>query len=751
MMAISDNLQLISYLAAAEVYNQGGNIFSCFQPLVEAVLMSNLNNESISFLSLQKKMDDLYHLSVPKTTLRRLLENLQVQGKIKFERRKTIFPYKNELNTSFWERRSERETAIEEFFLELNNYLRTKNIDVPLSEMKEHCCRWIYMHSLELSDFISNITKERPKYIPSDSDWMYADNLVSFLLEIQINKSETYNTFLHIYNGAIQASLLNFEPEKIEYISSSKINLTNIILDTNFILRMLNLQSELDVRMAEETLASLRGEGTRFYILKQTIDEIHTSINKFLASIEPYTSHTRYLQGSKIRMTGFWDAYRRGMPKAEFLRLSNRHKLMETITNIIDVTFIDDFDDAILSQEDINELIISKNRDGYTDKSARHDLALIECCRKKRKNKLLSVSDADWWILTNDERLTYWNQSNCYEYQECLTEIQLGNLMWIQKKRTNNIGLTQTVVALSNNSAVTPQGISQFTSSINSYQKAYKDDMSKLDKISLVFASNALTAEDIHRINTEENTLEQVVEEKVLQFQTEQILREQEFNNAKEEGTKLTAQNDALNKKVEAITYQLEIEKLERQNDRLERDISDFVKEKNIRTDDYASYSLLKLFSDEHKKSTNRLLCMFITLSVIAMIAIYIKWVHPFVATLLHPVEQLSGLLQNIFCGLLIPIALTVLYYWGVSMVFATPKAPKELFLTLCDKFLSFRIARFAKKSNIYIKYNSKNIENEVFTAEQDIQLIRNNIEKLQENININKCKIKFLREHQAT
>lgn len=89
---------------------------------------------------------------------------------------------------------------------------------------------------------------------------------------------------------------------------------SNIILDTNFILRMLDLQTEFDGVVTKETLTILKKEDTRFFVLEQTLDEIIRSIKKFLSESAPNTVYTnKYLKNSQIRMTGFWEAARRGV------------------------------------------------------------------------------------------------------------------------------------------------------------------------------------------------------------------------------------------------------------------------------------------------------------------------------------------------------------------------------------------------------------------------------------------------------
>lgn len=680
---------------------------------------------NVSFLALQKKLNDIYRLETPKTTLRYLLEKLQQEGKLEFRDRKTIIPSKSKLNKDFWEKRSEKEAVVEDFFLEFNSFLVKNDIQIPMLEIKEQCCRWLYMHSLGLASFVNRgkleINKEADK-------WQYADKLVLFLLEIQAKKSRLFETFLQLYDGAVQASLLNFEPDKITGICESALQISNVILDTNFILRILNLQSEYDVSIALETTDCLKGLGIQFIVLEQTIDEIITSIKNFVTEIQPYSVHTRaFLQGSRIRMTGFWDAHRRGVSRAEFLELINREKLKEALLKHLDVTFVGDYDDSVITKDRIDSLILSKNRDGYSEKQARHDLSLIEYCKKNRKKRIADITEADWWVLTNDERLTYWNQTNNGVFQECITETQLSNLIWLKKKRPENCGLTQTIVALSSNTAITPQGISAFAAKVQYYQQKYKDNNKKLDNLSIIFASAMLTSNDIRRINTEEDALDKVIEEKVLQYNLDERDKQQKLANATDENSKLISENSELRGTIDTISKQLQKEKLGRQIDFFKQSLNEAHDGIIVQKSTLIIYKKMQSFLVQREKSTSRILCLMIAVPILALIILYAKLGFPLAANILQKINQLSGFIQNLLSS--VPFLLiTVVYYFVIVLIFGAPMPPNKLFMTLQSKLLQFRLRGFMRSEAIPDTYYSGNIESEIFSTEQEIEKLNHRI-----------------------
>lgn len=136
-MALESNLQLISYMATAEMCIKSENIYECFLPIVESVLMIYIDKTKISLIKLQNEINETYHLKVPKSTLKRTLQILHKQKKVRIVDYKKIVPYKDELNASYWDKREERESAVEDFFLEFNSFLVEHEVEIPIAQVKE--------------------------------------------------------------------------------------------------------------------------------------------------------------------------------------------------------------------------------------------------------------------------------------------------------------------------------------------------------------------------------------------------------------------------------------------------------------------------------------------------------------------------------------------------------------------------------------------------------------------------------------
>ncbi len=749
-MAIENNMQLISYLAAAEIYNQGQSLYSCFQPIIESALLGNIDKESISFLALQQKLRDTFHLNVPKSTLRQILENMEYQGKLRFVDKRTVIPYNSELNTSFWDGRKDRERAVEEFFLTFNDFLIQKGVQISLPDIKEQTCCWLYLHSLDLASFISNGDLEK---IGSTQKTDYECHLYlpEFLLNIREHNRSQFSTFLLLYNGAVQSSLLNFETSEINAICEDKLKISNVILDTNFLLRLLDLQSDFDCKASTETLALLKAENCNLIVLKQTLEEIQNSVKNFLVESEPYTSYTRtYLCGAKIRATGFWEATRRGVTRSTLLKYTQKEFLKEQLSSLGNFTFVEDFDDSCLSDTEINDLVASKARGNYGEKQARHDLSLIDYCRKKRKKGRYLISDIEYWVLTNDERLTYWSQMKCDQYQECLTEIQFCNLSWIQRKKVDGWGLIQTIISLSSSTALSTVSIQNFALKVQEYQSSHKNDATSVDRFALVFASNMITTADIQRIGAEDDAIGQIVEEKIGKIKLEASNQQTQLQSTAKENEVLKSKNSELHDNILLLSQKLELSDYERQKDKYRQDLNTESKQLAQLEKEKQQYDKLLTYYSQRINSTARILCLMLACPVCVLLFICYKKIDPpHLLQLKNFLDQIPDKLFDIGWNLFTSVIIVFVYYFLVVLFFAAPISPKELFTSLQQKLMRCRVLHYARKEEIPTAYCAKDlnsqsleIEQKITNSEQRIKSLSKSYEAIQEKIDALKKQI---------
>jgi len=693
-MEIIDNLRLSSYIAAANAYDESKNIFHGFLPMIETALLLSGDQGVVSFLALQKQINDTYQVKIPKTTLRYLLEVLQNQGKIRFVHRKNIFIDKDKREEIQIHDETGR-TITDDFFLIFIEYLEKRGKAADLSEVRENICHWVYYNSWDLAQFI-DIGTMPDTLVQSDtlSDWPYYNDFISFLISSRKNGTEAFGSFVKIFDGAVQTSLLNFSPEKLDQISDKSFALDHIILDTNFILRLMGLQPPMDNEAAITTWESLRSNGAEFFVLLQTVQEASKSIKAFLQEIGPNAQKThKVLSRFKLYCSGFLSAFQNGVSRTRFLECSNTETIIAFLQAEYNVQLIDDYDNPLISEEDINALVASKNMATYGAPQATHDLTLISYCRKRRNNRINSFSDVKWWVLTNDRKLTYWNQKNCGEYQECITEIQLSNLLWLLDRKDSGGGLVNTILAIASRFAITPSEISAFSKQIASYQNRNAGIPTKMDKLALIFAGGILTEDDIRMASEDEESFDNVIEERADVISKQQDEQKEQLAVSKEKQEQLAKDLAELD-----LKHKQEMDELRKQSskERLEvklKDLSRKIGETDSAITDGKNMmsnteTLIKYLQSIEKNIGRSSVMILVLPAVFVLILFGLFALPPLIEFLKQHVAIMNGVFSFISGGFLMAL-LVAIYYAVIGLIFGSLHKPKDLFdLLKCKRML---------------------------------------------------------------
>lgn len=557
MTDLNTNIKLCAYYFASEAFNKGKKIIESFIPLVEAVIHAYPAKKSFSFLDLKAKINETFDVDMPSATLINLLSVMSNMGTISLDRQRKVS--RAIVNEEYWDRRNNVESDIDALFFAFREHLIERGIHIEYDEAKKVVCTYVFSYSFELADFICGAIN-KPELHENEPSIPYVEELCDFLFAEKEQNSSSYQSFIRLYEGAIQSSLLNFTPNEINNITIEKFVITNVILDANFIMRILNIQTEIECQSATETLKSLNSLGTSLTVLEQTIHEICNSIKSFLEDSQGYIAQTReYFCKQRIRSTGLFDAIMRGATTSvKLLKLSTYDALKEALQHIgINVVEDESFD---LPEKDVQSLIKFKDKPYYAGALAEHDLSLISYCRKKRDKHADSLETAKWWVLTNDFLLTYWNQKNKKtSLQECITESQIANLLWLSQKKTYNNGLSNTMVTLANSQLLSPSEIGTVAIKMHRLAENVKKDNEMVDKLAIVHASDCMTENDVRRVSADEISIEDLVKEKALQINSESQKHEQEHQNQIKDMQSKKQESDTKISELQNIARKIEV------------------------------------------------------------------------------------------------------------------------------------------------------------------------------------------------
>lgn len=712
-----NDIKLCAFVVASNIYENGMNIYQSFIPLLETALDTIDSSKGITFLTFQNIVNDLYKVSIPKATLQRLLEELCRDGKIRYGKNQVIYATQNSNSIVLQEQRRKSQ-EISDLFLSFREYMLRNNKEISYEEAKNEICKYIFTHCYDLIDFIGGIKK--PSYADEEKGEIIC-GLCDFLFECREKCTAQYKAFLNLYNGAVQSTLLNFNPDKIDSIQDDGLNLSKIVLDTNFVMRLLDIQTENEYVMALETYETLLALGVQFVILKNTLQEIMNSIKSFLNEGQPYVTDTRqYYQNIKLRSSGILSAIQRGKSRNELLQYTYYNKLKTAIESNFTIIIEEQYAIPTFLQEEVSCLITFKNRDGYAQPQAKHDLLLISYCKSLRDTDIESFKEAKCWVLTNDIKLTYWNQQNCDNIQECITETQISNLLWLLARKYDNLGLANTMIAIANNELLDQKTFFKFAYQMRKYKEIVKDNPEKIDRLSLVFACDSLTEEDIRKISTDPQEIDRII------FEKSEIIQENQKNVELSLSQNIT-EKLMLDHKLQLTNLTLDISNLENEILKTHNEVRE---SKNIKLDLQQKADKLDNLKHYIPRAGRETAIAIIIFSIICGIVIFVALLlfkKPIIDKL-DCIKDLPGWVIELFLVIITPIVyalicLILLLFTGM------PINPADIGKYFCKK----RIEKYMAEHQIECDYEQVDIERK--TLKSQINERSNSIIAMEEKI----------------
>ena len=544
------NQQLFSYAYLSTAFDLRRDIFKNYICLLEYFLLErNYQGKEILFEFLHQELNNFYKLQMPKATLQKLLKDMQRERKAKITGSGIIFDTKR-FSIGYVDIRDSVDNEFQILFSHLQHFFTAKNISLELDQVKDIVLKFALSNSSVIIELYNNNST------PSSMELgEYESELVEYLFKIRDNDPEVYNTLIKITMGAIRTSILNLSPENIKDLNKDDVIVKTVILDTNFLLRLLNLQSKIDCRIASETHEILRKLNIECLVLEATISEAISSISNYLFQMDPITPYTRdVLAKNKIRLSGFLAAEQNGLSRSQILQYRDRNFMVQKIQTL-GLKIVDFHLGQLVNEQDCENLIKEKNRDSYTTENATHDLTLIEYCSMLRNNKKYPVSQEKVWVLTNDSKLASWHKRRCNNFgYACITESQLMSYIWLLNGNTG-IELNYAILALASKNAVNIDQVINFQKCYLDYVK--RGDASSIKDLALIFASGDITNVDFVDVNDNE-TMESFMEQQLKEIQEKQKSDAQETERETKE---LQAQANSLQEKINNATQNLFLER----------------------------------------------------------------------------------------------------------------------------------------------------------------------------------------------
>lgn len=489
MFGLEAQLSIVSYAVITEKYESNKNIAISFLPLIEHILLE-CADKTIEKKKIEPLFKETYGYDIPVATLSYLLDILKKQDKIDYLVCETIEIKKE--NLTDYDSKYDYERQLRALTTDCDFYLKKKGIELDRASIVKMLLNFVVCNSLEFNSFINyNSDLETAEM----TDKTLESEIVGFLIEERSKDSHNYKFIKSVFHGVLLASIISSSSNEEKDIGESG-TFKEVILDSNFIFRLLDLQTEFEGMASNETFELLKKENCEFCVLPITIKQIADTITSAIKRFSNSANEVLRIYGDE-KFSGLQSACIRRKLTASKLKeiidsleddLKNKYKIR--VVNE-DFPYESDFD-AISS--------LGKVKTDSTPEGLEHDLKLIAYVCSKRDENIYQRYRAKYWVLTDDIKLTKWNTNypQTGRIPECMTESQVATVLWLQNPCNVSLdGLFNTALVLRNRDLLSSNEFQKISDCIERQISRYSENPKALDKLSMVFSDRLISIEDM--------------------------------------------------------------------------------------------------------------------------------------------------------------------------------------------------------------------------------------------------------------
>lgn len=466
----------LTYSLLAYVRNNNDFIkgpYDIFKPLIKRVL-SKLNAENIysgkNISEIKVFADKEYSINFPLPVLRNILT--LIADEINTEEKKSFIIYSD---NSF--------QILKYTFTEFDDVINAKNDDINrlenlFKEFKESINQDV-SDSESIFKFIEKNKFTLSKYISDNTD----KNGEDFTIEAQFvnffKKSQPiYDLIKDIYIGSILTCYIEFKPENIK-------NDVELILDTNFIVGLLDLNTPESAHTCKTLIEVARSIGYKISVFKCTLEETENLLKSRAINFDK-----SFLQ-KKINPEDVYNACeRRNLTKVDLeLIADNLIKELHKFS----INIYHNHENYTREARHSSEYEFFKTVRN-TPLSALHDATIITYVKKKRGKYIYDFEKVNCWVVNNSTSFYIENLKNNDKRQpETIKVDDLLNILWLSSPSINNklsvdelanIGLTTSISLTLNKNLPKAKLLKELDENITKY------------------ANHNITDEDIVRVAT---------------------------------------------------------------------------------------------------------------------------------------------------------------------------------------------------------------------------------------------------------
>ena len=492
MLGMDIQFNIISYAVISAKFANSNNLFESFLPLVEHALLC-VNNDYISEVSINDAYEEIYGYRIHSAILAQILKVLEQHGKIERLKHEHIQINKTKLKT--YDTKELYEMNLRALISEIDFFTKKKGQAFKREEIYKAIIDFLKKNAIDFNSFIDY----KFNFEDSNNDNPIFPFLIEFFIEERRNNTKNYEFIKEIYAGIVLSSIIVLD-EDIAPSFKEDFKIENVLLDSNYIFRLLDLQTSLEYQAAQDTYHALKDINCRFWVCRETLKQIADTIHAIILNYSESANAILKINCEE-RFTGLASAcIRRSLTAAK----------LESIIDDLEDTLLNDYDVEIIDNSKFNIDLIDNKNDDYeqllsikgdaSNFGILHDLLLIHIVKENRPKYIYKAEQANWWVLTDDNKLTRWNSQNKHSQKiaECITESQLATVMWLcNPKMTTIDGLFNTIIALKSQGLAGNSEYIKISKEIEIQKERYANDEKKLKRLSLVFSQRLISIEDM--------------------------------------------------------------------------------------------------------------------------------------------------------------------------------------------------------------------------------------------------------------
>ncbi|MDV3955639.1 hypothetical protein CMT74_07130 [Elizabethkingia anophelis] len=428
----------LTYSLLAYVRNNNDFIkgpFDIFVPLIKRTL-SSLNSNGIfdgkNISEIKEYADKEYSIDFPLPVLKKILQI--IADEINFEG-KTSLVLNND--GSF--------QILKYTFTEFDDLVNSKSEDIErlenlFKEFKESIETTIDFDSESIFKFIEKNKYTLSKYLSDNND----KNGEDFTIEAQFinffkRSKPIYDLIKDIYIGSILTCYIEFKPENIK-------NDVELILDTNFIVGLLDLNTPESTHTCRTLVKIAKSIGYKISVFKCTLDETENLLKGKALNFDK-----SFLQ-KKVNPEDVYNACeRKNLTKVDLERISDN--LIEELQPL-EINIYYKHDNYTREAKHSTEYDFFKSV-RTSELGALHDATIITYVKKKRTKYIYDFEKVNCWFVNNSTSFYVENLRLTEKRQpETIKADDLLNILWLSSPAINsqinvdelaNIGLTSSI------------------------------------------------------------------------------------------------------------------------------------------------------------------------------------------------------------------------------------------------------------------------------------------------------------------